>query len=53
MSEDREAIAAAYYREQEAKLDALVSALVKEADGQAMELDELLAKVAEKWPTDI
>jgi len=36
MSEDREAIAAAYYRDQEAKLDALVVELVREAFRQGV-----------------
>jgi len=49
MSEDREAIAAAYYRDQEAKLDALVVELVREALRQGVELDDLIGKVEDTY----
>jgi hypothetical protein len=48
--DNAEAIAAAYYREQEAKVDALVAALVKEADAQGMDVDDVLAKIMDAYP---
>jgi hypothetical protein len=49
MNDDIEAIAAAYYRQREEKLQKMVDDLILEAASQGVDADELLLLVAESW----